>query len=263
MHVLRLAGPVLMLAAALGCGSKPNPAAPTAPAGPSISSLVINGADYLLTGGAAAYTATVTLSDGSSRSVTPSWTSSDTRVAAVAGAGRLEALAHGAIALTAVHEGFSASKTVHIVNDYGGSWSGRYVINVCRDSGVFADGIVGGGYVDVPWCRALNKVGSEHAFAFTIAQSGSDYGAIRATFGPDAGSISGSVTADGRLNLDGTLALLDWYGDHFGDLRFSGWNTTLDGAARMSGRWAQDYTMRGQPGSAYEEVELLTMTRTR
>lgn len=268
MQTLKLA-PVLMIAALVtACGDKPNPVGPNSLAAPTVASLVISGADYVLTASTTAYTATATLSDGSTRTVTPSWSSSAVNVATVDNAGRLDGRAHGSTTLTAAHDGRSASKTVQVVNNYGGSWSGRYITRACKDSGIFRDGIYGGGYVDVPWCQAFNGIGSEHSFAFTLFQTGRNYSEIRATFGPDAprdeigGKISGIVTADGRLNLEGTLKVLDWYGDPWGDLQLSGWDTNLDGAGSMTGRWAQNLTMVGQQGSAYEEVELVTMSRT-
>jgi hypothetical protein len=263
MHILKLA-PVLMIATLVtACGDKPNPAAPSPPAAPAVASLVISGTDYVLTGSATVYTATATLSDGSTRTVTPTWTSSAVNVATVDNAGHLDGRAHGSTTLTAVHDGRTASKTVQVVNNYGGSWSGRYIIRACRDSGIFRDGIYGGSYVDVPWCQALNGIGSEGILAFTVVQTGTNYSEIRATFGFDyGGTISGSVTADGRLNLQGTLKVLDWYGDHWGDLQVSGWDTNRDGAGSMTGRWAQTLTIVGQQGSGYQEVELVTMLRT-
>jgi hypothetical protein len=267
MHILKLA-PVLMIATLVtACGDKPNPVGPNSPTASTVASLVISGADYVLTGSTTAYTATATLTDGSTRTVTPSWSSSAVNVATVDNAGRLDGRAHGSTTLTAAHAGRSASKTVQVVNNYGGSWSGRYVIRACKDSGIFTDGIFGGSYADVPWCQALNAISLERLFAFTLSQTGANYSEIRATFGPEcdsgngSGTISGIVTADGRLNLEGTLKMLDWYCDPWADLQLSGWDTNLDAAGSMTGRWAQNLTI-GQRGSAYEEVELVTMSRT-
>jgi hypothetical protein len=259
MHTPKLASVLMIAALATACGDEPNPVGPNPAA-----SLVINGADHVLTGSTAAYTATVTLSDGSTRTVTPLWSSSAVNVATVDNAGRLDGRAHGSTTLTAAHDGRSASKTVQVVNNYGGSWSGRYIIRECNDSGIFTDGIG----ADVPWCQV--RIGSARSFAFTLVQTGRNYGEIRATFSPEcdsftgSGTISGVVTADGRLNLEGTLKALDWFCHPDMDLQLSGWDTNLDGFSGMTGRWAQDYTILGQQerGSAYEEVELVTMSRS-
>src|SRR5215207_1509640 len=207
MHTLKLAPILMIVPLVTACGDKPNPVGPNPPAAPAVAALVINGADYVLTGSTTAYTATATLSDGSTRTVTPSWSSGALNVATVDNAGRLDGRAHGPTTLTAAHEGRTASKTVQVVNNYGGSWSGRYVVRTCKDSGIFTDGILGGSYADVPWCRAINSIGREFVLAFSVAQTGRDYSEIRAMFGPDrdaangSGTIAGIVTADGRLNL--------------------------------------------------------------
>jgi hypothetical protein len=55
----------------------------------------------------------------------------------------------------------------------------------------------------MPWCQVL--IGSARPFAVTLVQTGRNYGEIRARFSPDydwaGGTISGILTADGRLSL--------------------------------------------------------------
>jgi len=263
MHTRKLA-PVLMIAALVtACGDESSPVGPSSPAAPAVASLVISGPDYVLTGSTTAYTATATLADGSTRTVTPSWSMSALNVATVDNAGRLDGRAHGSTTLTAAHDGRTASKAVQVVNNYGGTWSGRYITRTCTDSGIFTDGIYG----DVPWCQGLKAFGSERTFAFTISQTGANYSEIHATFGPNrdssngSGTILGRVTADGHLTLEGNLQTLDWFGDPWADLQLSGWDTNLDGPDGMTGRWAQKLTMIGQQGGAYEEIELVATSR--
>jgi len=242
------------------CGDKSNPVAPN----PIAAGLVINGADYLLTGSATTYTATVTLSDGTTRTVTPVWSSTAAAVATVDSAGRVDGRTHGSTTLTAAHDGRSASKTVQVVNNYAGSWSGRYIVRACQDSGIFADGFHTPISSDVPWCQDKvlgNGIGSEHSFVFKLSQTGANYSEIRATFDANADGIPGTVTAAGRLKLEGGLKLLDWWGDHWGDFQVIGWDTSLDPAGGMTGRCTQNTTAVGQPGMAREEVEIVTMSR--
>jgi len=263
VHILKPA-PVLTIAAlVIACGDKPNPVAPSPPAGPMVASLDISGADYILTGSTTAYTATATLSDGSTRTVTPVWSSSVATVATVDNAGRLDGRTHGSTTVTAAHDGRTASKIVQVVNNYGGSWSGLYIIRACKESGDFTDGIGN----DVPWCQGFSRIPSQR-LAFTLVQTGRTYSEIRATFGPEcdslngSGTISGVVTADGRLNVEGSLKALDWFCESWSNLQLSGWDTNLDGAGNMTGRWAQNRTIWGRQGNAHEEVELVRMSRT-
>jgi integrase len=102
----------MIAALVTACGDKPNPVGPNPPPASPVASLVISGADYVLTGSTTAYTATATLSDGSMRTVTPSWSSSAVNVATVDNARRLDGRTHGSATLTAAHDGRSASKTV-------------------------------------------------------------------------------------------------------------------------------------------------------
>ena len=260
MNTLKVAPVVIVAALMPACGGNANPVAPN----PTVAGLVISGADYLLTGSATTYTATATLSDGTTRTVTPVWSSSAAGVATVDSAGRVDGRTHGSTTLTAAHDGRSASKTVQVVNNYSGSWSGRYIVRACQDSGIFSDGFHTPISSDVPWCQDKvlgNGIGSEHSFVFRLSQTGGNYSEIRATFGGNTDGIPGTVTADGRLKLEGDLKLLDWYGDHWGDFHVIGWDTNLDEAGGMTGRWTQNTTALGRPGMAHEEVEIVTMSR--
>jgi hypothetical protein len=123
---------VLFAAIAVGCHGETNPAGPSpATTSPAIASLVISGADAVLTGSSSNYTATATLSDGATRSVTPTWSSSNRDAANVDNAGRLDGRVHGTTMLTATHDGISATKSVQVVNDYRGAWVGRFLVNGC------------------------------------------------------------------------------------------------------------------------------------
>lgn len=260
MQSLKLAPVVIVATLVLACGDKSNPLAPN----PTLAGLVLTGADFVLTGAATTYTATATLSDGTTRTVTPVWSTSAAVVATIDNAGRLDGRTHGSTILTATHDGRTASKTVQVVNNYGGSWSGRYIVRACEDSGIFTDGFHSPISSDVPWCqdKLMNSgVGSEHSFVFTVSQTGANYSEVRATLEANVDAIPGTVTADGRLKLEGSLKLLDWYGDHWGDFHVIGWETNLAGAAGMTGRWTQNTTAVAQPGMGHQEVEIVTMSR--
>jgi hypothetical protein len=260
MRSVKVAAVMIVAALVPGCGDKSNPLAPN----PPVASLIITGADYVLTGSTTTYTATATLSDGTTRAVTPVWSCSAAAVASVDTAGRLDGRTHGSTTLTAAHDGRSASKTVQVVNNYSGNWSGRYIVRACQDSGIFTDGFDTPTSSDVPWCQDKvlgNGIGSERSLVFRLSQTGGNYSEIRATFGANEDGIPGTVTVDGRLKLEGVLKLLDWYGDHWGDFQVTGWDTNLDGASGMTGRWTQNTTAVGQPGFGHEEVEIVTMSR--
>lgn len=262
MRILRFAAVVTVAALLSACGGdKSNPVGPSG----TVAGLAITGADYVLTGSVAAYSATETLSDGTTRTVTPVWSSSAATVATIDNIGRLDGRTHGSTILTAARNGRSASKTVQVVNNYGGLWAGRYIVRACQDSGIFTDGFSTPTHSDVPWCQDKelgNGIGSESSFAITLSQTGTNYSDVQATFGADRDDIiRGTVTAEGRLKLNGSLKLLDWYGDHWGDMEVIGWDTNLDGSGGMTGRWLQNTTEVGQPGHGYQEIEILSLSR--
>ncbi len=277
MDVVKLALAVLLGALATGCKDK-NPAGPSPPAAPAVTDLVITGVDAVLTGVSTTYTATATFSDGTTRAAMPTWTSNNTDVGSVDSAGRLEGHTHGSTSLMASYEGLTASKTIHVVNNYEGNWTGTYVIRACDDSGIYKDGVFGGTLTDVPWCQAFDRLGSVHSIMLALSQTGSNRSEIRARM-PEidsqgcylsvcvrryTGNITGVVTTDGRLNLGGTLRVLDWWEGEpaIETLHIVAWYTNLNGSGVMAGRWSQNRVAVIGVGNVYTTNELVTMTRT-
>lgn len=244
-----------VLALGTGCDRK-SPVAPSGPPPPAVTSLVITGADAVLTGLSATYTATATLSDGATQTGTTTWSSSNPFVATVDAAGRLEGRAHGSTTVTATYIGRSASKTVQVVNNYAGTWVGRYVVNAC-------DGFPG-------WCADTEWA----AFSITleVSQTGSDQSQISARFRlPSAfpvemrATIGGSVTLDGRLKLAGSSDLTERSGRIWATFRVDGWDTKLSGLDAMTGGWEHQLTgvpAARPPFTGNQQNELVTMTRT-
>jgi hypothetical protein len=172
-------------------------------------------------------------------------------------AGRLDAKTHGTVTLTATHEGRSASKTVQVVNNYEGSWAGQYVVRTCDWSG---DSVHRG------WCRG----GGEWPIGLTLSQTDGNLSEITGTLALawngiyGEGGVTGSVTPDGRLNLAGSVNIRSFWdepGIFLGTALVGAWDTRLGGPDLMTGRWAQN-VRAGYAGNAYQEVELVTMTRT-
>jgi hypothetical protein len=248
-----------LVALATGCGGK----TPTGASGSPVSGLVITGVDAVLTGVSASYTATATLANGMTGTVTPAWSSSNPGVASVDSAGRLEGRAHGSTSLTATYEGRSVSRTVQVVNNYGGTWEGTYVVRACTDTGDLTDH-------DGGWCLAgSGRVGTVRNITMTLVQGGKNLNEIKRTLAgstyphvPDP--ITGVVNADGRL----TLAATRWTYTDFdfpdviiGVVQVGPMDLNLDGAGGMTGRWSEDLTsLEGRRGTAHTENELGTVT---
>jgi len=246
----------ILLMLTLGCGDK-NPIAPSRPE-PVRTGLTITGPDALLTGLSANYAATATMTDGTTRAVVPTWTSSNPGVARVDGSGRLESRSHGSTMLTASSGGQSASRTVQVVNNYAGSWTGRFVIRACADTGELTDH-------DGGFCLAgPGRQGSTGWITLTLVQRGSTLTEITGTIGNYSEPITGEVTADGRLSLSGTVTERDFNDPDFtiATHSFRAWDTKLNGSDGMTGRWSEDFTsLVSCLGTAHIDHELLTMAR--
>ena len=238
------------LTLALGCGSK-SPTSPTVVT-PTVTALAIRGADALLTGATADYAVTSSLTDGTVRPVTPAWTSSNPAVATINEAGRLEGKSHGSTTLTASSGGQTATMTIRVINNYGGTWEGKFTNAGC----------------DAPpgFCAAMEFDFFDYPVSLAVSHSEADPGQVTAHFNlPNFSwmhaTLSGNVTADGRLNLSGSSVMTN--GDGSPSLTFTvgAWDSGLVADGSMKGRWVQR-TTNVKP--AYDEIlanELVTMTR--
>jgi hypothetical protein len=246
--------PVVLLAVFVtGCHGKSNPGAPSPPAMASrtIASLVIGGVEAVLTGSSTNYTATAIILDGTTRFVTPTWSSSNTDVASVDTAGRLDGRVHGLTTLTATLDGISATKAVQVVNNYGGSWVGEYVINGCdAPPGVCA--LLEYDVFSFPIYLYVSQTGNGLNEISAILELASRD--IRATFG-------GTVTSDGRLSLGGSSNIMDRSDRIYAALHVGAWDTNLSGRDSMTGRWAQRLSVVQPPYDEYQENELVAMTK--
>jgi hypothetical protein len=254
MRPVRLVLLVSIVAVTAGCNGK-NPLAPAEPGTATATGLVINGADAILTGLSAGYTAVASFSDGTTRTVIPTWISSDPGVGSVDSAGHVDGRTHGSTNLSATYSGRNASKTIRVINNYGGTWDGRYVVRACTDSGDLTDH-------DGGWCRSgEGRVGTVGSIRVTLSQTGSDLSVIDAAVAGE--SIKGVVTPDGRLKFSGTLNVWDWDHEIIIARRQITWDTNLQGSGAMTGGWSEDLaSLYFRIGNAHMENEFITLDRT-
>ena len=250
MRPFQLVSALALVTLTMGCGSK-LPTSPTAVT-PAVTGLAIHGAEAILTGAAADYTVAVTLSDGTSKAATPAWTSSNPAVATINDAGRLEGRSHGSTILTASSAGQTVSKTIRVINNYGGSWDGRFVVNGC----------------DAPpgACASLEIDIFSFPVALKVSHSAVDPAQVTAefslpTFSGLRSTLSGNVTADGRLNLSGSAQLTNRDGGVLGTFTVGAWDSMLVDGGAMKGHWVQRLTVVNPVYDEIMENELVTMSR--
>lgn len=250
MRPFQLVSAVALVMLTVGCASN----APTSPTAgtPTVSGLAIHGVDAILTGAAADYTVAVTLSDGTSKAVTPAWTSSNPTVATINDAGRLEGRSHGSTILTASSAGQTVSKTIRVINNYGGSWDGEFVVNGCN--------------APPGACASLEIDVFSFPVSLRVSHSEADPGQVSAeftlpTFAQLQSRLSGSVTSDGRLTLSGSAPVTTRDGRLVGTFTVGAWDTILVDGSSMKGHWVQRLTLATPAYDEIMENELLTMKR--
>ena len=138
--------------------------------------------------------------DGSSKYVEASWTSSDTRVIAINNS-TLTAIGRGSATITARAEGMTATAEYAVEPNVAGTWSGNFVVEQCTaGSGSMQELICG----DTPGHRGVLPIGGSAPITFTIEKSGSNLTA-RAASGDWRGVLSGTDRGQNFLTLKGDL----------------------------------------------------------
>jgi hypothetical protein len=199
----------------------------------------------LIVGNVETITATATYSDGSVKTASPTYTSSDTNIATVDLNGTVRAVAGGITTIAATVSGATANLPVRSIPNFEGRWSGQYRFTSCA-----APPRWGASY-----CSDL--VGALYPIDLNLVTSGSRVvGSFQ--FGGVKGTVDGSVSDDGTLRLNGA------YGAIVGNLTYSfelqHWQTQTTGNS-MTGSWATLGRLSGESQTAFFESEMVTVSR--
>jgi hypothetical protein len=187
---------------------------------PSVSTFLI--------GHPARLTAQAAYSDGSTRIVAAQWSAAPVEIATVDSTGTLTLLKTGTTAITASFDGRTATKSLRVLPDYGGTWDGSAQVVACTsrlqescptwDTGVRRISL----WVD----QTEDRI---HAFLY-ISQD-------RELF------VDGSVATDGAMILSGERVEPDFSGPYVA-IRIGEWRTTIDPAGALTGgftSWMPEY----------------------
>jgi hypothetical protein len=236
----------------------PTPTPPPTPTG-----LAIQGPNTLRTGQTQNYSAILSLSNGTTQSVTPTWGSDNASVLTVNSSGQGNALMHGAATVIASAQGVSASMLVKVYQDYQGAWVGSHRVRVCDERGDFK-GI----------CRAVFTLGALLPFGITLTQNASS-GTGTVTLGLHDVSMNGTIfdsrrfvgagsgthRSEGIMFIDkiGTLDLLSNGNGLSGTMVFtveaSGFTGNTYVESELSGVTRISSTMRAAPRMSFSSVD--------
>lgn len=229
-----------------GGGSSPTPTAPSTPT-VTVTNLAISaGAGLLLVGSSEQYTATASYSDGSTRAVAAAWSSNNASVVTVDSAGRVTAVGAGTAAVSAAAEGRTASTSVRGLPDFAGNWRLQWRTTTC----------------DVPprWGSGFCNVSGLVTMTLNLSRSSGDQvvGSINNGIGW-TGTVSGSVSLDGVLNLTGRATSVRPSATFHSD--YLDWRTRLSPTDGMTGSYRELLTWVGERDQGFIANEVIRATR--
>lgn len=114
-----------------GCGGGSSSGSPAAPS-TTASSVALTLRDVVLVGTNSPATATATLSNGQTQSVTTGWRSDTPAVAMVTDACSVTGVSNGRATIAVTFGGRDGTKTIRVAPNYDGRWQGMQVITSQR-----------------------------------------------------------------------------------------------------------------------------------
>ena len=243
---------VLLSFGLVACGGSDGPRSPISPSPtPSTTALVITSStDLLKINQSETFILTATMSDGSSRPAAGTWRSDSAAVATVYSNGRVTGAGSGETSISAESNGLRAApRTIRVLPDYQGRWSGDWRVGGCTTDGDWARSDI---------CREVS-VGMVLPFALALTQD-RDTAAGNVTIDDVAGPVQGSIRSGGQLGVTGAFPLTD---DGITiDVAVTDWETTTTDNQRMTGRFALVFRAAGLQGSVRFDSELRTVTKS-
>jgi hypothetical protein len=220
---------------AAACGNS-SPAEPTK----AVSSLSMSpGTDWLKVKGTEKFSVTAQYSTGAAEPVTPTWASDNAGVATVDASGTVTGIGSGQATITATYQGKSVTRTLRIIPDYAGRWTGNWVVNSCTVQGLPAS-----------WCDPIRN----GAFPATLdIRQSKDVVSADWTFQETSGTHPGTIAPNGTLTLTGSTL------QNGVTIEITSWQTITTDNRTMTGAFS--LTWRPPSGSAQTGITLQSFTK--
>jgi hypothetical protein len=236
----------------VSCGSDGGDRPPTSPTPtPTPTALAITSStDLLKINQSETFTLAASMSDGSTRTVSGTWRSDSPAVATVDSTGRVTGAGSGEAAISAESNGLRAApRTIRVLPDYQGRWSGDWRLAGCTTDGDWTRSDICG---DVP-------VGTLLPFGLTLTQD-RETASGTATLDDVVGPVQGSIRPAGQLGVGGTFTFTD-EGVTI-DVTVTDWETTTTDNQRMTGRFAVVFRAARLQGSVRFDGELRIVAKS-
>lgn len=226
-----------------GSGSGPTPTPQSLSITPGTALLKVNQTET--------FAGTMTLSNGQTQVVQPTWQSDNTTVLTFETGGVGRGRSNGTATIIGTNQGLQATRLIRVVTDYQGTWLGDYVVLRCEHSGDFRDG---------EFCNREDGfyVGEILQIALDLRQA-SDVVSGDMALGSILGTTSGRVDGNGRYAGTASLTLT------VEGVPIAFAVNPLDVNAegdRMTGGFTVTVTAAGLSGQGIIGAELRTVVRT-
>jgi hypothetical protein len=183
------------------------------------------------------FTATATMSNGSTAVVTATWRSDSPAVATVDANGRVTGISSGETAISAESNGVRATpRSIRVLPDYQGRWSGDWRVAGCTADGDWAR-------TDV--CRDI-PVGTLLPFGLALTQN-RDTATGNVQLDDVGGPVEGSISLGGHLVIAGRFTSAD--AGIVIEAAVGDWETVTTDNQRMTGRFSLTFRAPGLQGS--------------
>jgi hypothetical protein len=224
-----------------GGGAGPSPTPQSLTITPGTASLRVNQTET--------FTGTLTLSNGTTQAVQPTWQSDNVTVLTFE-SNVARGRANGTATIIGTAQGLTVTRLIRVYPDYQGVWAGDYVVRRCTESGAF---------VGSEFCDRENgfQAGDVLPIEFDLRQQDQVVNGSMA-LGQIEGTFSGSIDGNGRLTGTGSLT----FTSDDGVLAFSLDPISVDVQGdRLTGRFTVTVTSPGFVGQGVLETELNTVVR--
>jgi hypothetical protein len=248
---VRIVFPVTGLVVLAACGGGDGGPAPGGGVSRVPVSLAISpSTDFLKLRASEALTAVVTMTGGATETVAATWTSDNAGVASVDASGRVTGSGSGQAGISAVYSGLTANRSLRVVPDYQGRWSGDHSVPGCVDDGDWRQ---------AGFCQDIRSAPLYEMGLVLTQNRDSVTGTI--DVGTEApGAVQGPIHMNGDLGLTGTF--VETVEGVSIEVTVSNWETRTSDNQRMTGRFRITFRAAGLTGSGVVDAELSAFTKT-
>lgn len=232
--------------AACGKRDTSTPTAPTASQTATTLTISAPASTFILLGQSIALTAMATFTDGSSRTIEPSWSSDNAAALEVSTAGRVQAIGAGVGVITARFQDRVASLSLRALPDYSGTWSVQWRTTTC----------------DAPprWGAGFCNISGLLVGRLVLARAEADR-----LVGTWDNGVSWSGTVSGAVSVDGVLSVTGRISSPRGAFTFHSdlldWRSSLSQSLGMAGAYREILSRTDDSGQALVVNEIVRASR--